>query len=540
MADELARKSPATPGGVVPWANVSESGKAAQPESLDALLDSERRFRSIFESTPLGMYLYRLAPDGRLVLVGANAAADKIVGVDNSQFIGKTIEEAFPPLAQTDIPARYREAAAEGTVWDAEEVPYDDGQIQGTYEVHAFQTSPNEMAVIFVDVTRRKQMEERLRQSEKMEAIGHLAGGIAHDFNNQLAGIMGYADLLRGTVKDPELLEFVEGILKAAERSSRLTGQLLAFARKGQYEVIPLDVHRTLADVVAILEHSIDKRIAIKQSYLAHPSTVMGDPTLLQNAFLNLGINARDAMPEGGELTIATETVTLSRMDCRRYGFDLIQGPYLVISFSDTGVGIDDETQKRIFEPFFTTKKGGKGTGLGLAAVYGTAQAHHGAIRVVSEPRQGSTFHVYLPLAPMDEEDTADVGEAALGVRPCRILFVDDEEVVREMVKRMLETSGHEVVCCSDGAEGVAYYRDHWRDIDLVILDMVMPELDGREAFAGMRKINPEVKSFLASGYSLDGGTRAILDAGFLGFLQKPFRKRELQRKVADALRDSH
>ncbi len=249
-----------------------------------------------------------------------------------------------------------------------------------------------------------EESQERLRQAEKLEAVGLLAGGVAHDFNNQLAAIMGFADLIRLTAKDTsEIREPAESIIASSRRCADLTGQLLAFARKGAFLSVPLDIHRIIEDVISLLKHTIDKRIIISRKFDAAVSTILGDANQLHNALLNCALNARDAMPEGGDLVFATDTVDMDESYCATLTGKITPGTYLHLCITDTGCGMDKNTLKHIFEPFFTTKEPGKGTGLGLSAVYGTVQSHNGAITVSSAPGSGSSFHLYFPLLKTGE-----------------------------------------------------------------------------------------------------------------------------------------
>ena len=387
----------------------------------------------------------------------------------------------------------------------------------------------------------KKELEERIKQSEKMEAVGQLAGGIAHDFNNQLAGIVGYADLLQGKLKDnSELAFYTENILKASKRAADLTSQLLAFARKGKYLSIPVDIHKTIYEVVTLLKHSIDKRITIKQHLDAHPPITTGDPTQLQNALLNLALNAKDAMPDGGDLIFATEITELDKSLCEQYSFDILPGTYLLVTVTDTGIGIPDEIQKQIFEPFFTTKQKGAGTGMGLAAVYGTIKNHKGGISVESQEGHETTFRLYLPLSKsIPEKIEEELLSLTLASNPANILLVDDEKMVCDTVSRMLETLGHKVIIAQNGIDAVNEYRHSWKLIDLVILDMSMPGMDGNDTFLEMRKINPDITALLSSGYSMDGEIEKILKKGIRGFIQKPFRQETLSQSIFNILNDN-
>ncbi|NLI77261.1 MAG: PAS domain S-box protein [Candidatus Riflebacteria bacterium] len=410
-----------------------------------------------------------------------------------------------------------------------------------------------------IDITDRVHLEERLRQAEKMQAIGQLAGGVAHDFNNQLAGILGNAELFLKRLTDPALRAMAENIRKASLRAAELTSQLLAFARKGKFANTMVDVHALIGEVAGILQHSIDRRITVRQRLEADPPLTTGDPTQLQSALLNLALNARDAMPEGGELTFATSHVVVA---ARTPTLDVSPGPYLDIRVTDTGIGMTPEVRQHLFEPFFTTKEPGKGTGLGLAAIYGTVQHHRGAITCDTEVGRGTTFRILLPAAAAAPAParpsppkipatffsasppatpraaptpSAPGGNGALPDRK-RVLLADDEEVVREAAATMLESLGFEVATCLDGDEAVGFYREHWQRIDLVILDINMPRMNGREAFLAMRAINPGIRAVLASGFSLDGVASQAREEGVRGFLPKPFQLEDLARMVGEVL----
>jgi len=394
----------------------------------------------------------------------------------------------------------------------------------------------------FQDITERKQAEQerkhleaQLRQAHKMEAVGQLAGGIAHDFNNILTAIMGNAELLKMDLPDgSEQSTSTDEIIKGAARAANLTRQLLAFARKGNREVTPVDIHNTVHQTVGILTHTIDRRIEIRLDLNASPSTVMGDPAQLQNALLNLGVNARDAMGDGGVLTFATRCMTLTRADCDEHPYELTPGDFLEITVTDTGSGIDQKTQKKIFEPFFTTKEIGKGTGLGLAGVYGCVRSHDGSVSVSSKPNCGATFTILLPLA---NADAPAAGGAVASDQPIRgtghVLVVDDEDSVREFVRTSLQNLGYTVSTCPDGAEGIDYYREHHQEIDLIILDLIMPRMSGQDAFGEIKRIDANAKVLVSSGFSHTQATRQMLDKGALGLLSKPFQITELAQAVA-------
>jgi PAS domain S-box-containing protein len=392
----------------------------------------------------------------------------------------------------------------------------------------------------------RKWFQERIHRSEKMEAVGQLAGGVAHDFNNHLAAIMGFAGILQdalGPIR-PDLAKYAKNIITSCRHSSELTNQLLAFARKGKYLSVLVDLQEIIAEVMQILRHSIDRRITLQCHSDGQPAMVLGDPSQLQSMIMNLALNARDAMPEGGTLTFSTEIRELEEDYCRRLSQEVQPGVYLQVSVLDTGIGMTKDLQLRIFEPFFTTKEPGRGTGLGLASVYGTVKVHRGTILVYSEQGKGSCFKVFLPLAePImpGPRDSREVPEAKLlDIEPGskRVLVVDDEELVGQMLVAQLENLGFQVLLAPDGQDAVEQFRHRWQEIDLVILDMVMPTLSGRDTFHALKAIHPAVQVVLSSGYSLTGDAQTLLDEGVIGFLQKPFQSRELTRILAKAFAD--
>jgi CheY-like chemotaxis protein len=368
-----------------------------------------------------------------------------------------------------------------------------------------------------------------------MQAIGQLAGGIAHDFNNRLVAILGFAELLSRQLPEGPLRRYAERIVRNSRRAATLTGQLLAFARKANYQAVPVDLHTAIREVVLFLTHGVDKRISVRMHLDARRATTLGDPAQLENALLNLALNARDAMPEGGTLTLRTANVALDDEERRRLGLDPAPDGFVSVRVTDTGTGMDEQVRAHLFEPFFTTKRMGEGTGMGLAAVYGTVQSHHGAIDVDTRVGNGTTFTVYLPVE--ESEPTRAQPEALPPrAREARILVVDDEADVRELVRDMLGTLGYQVVTCRDGVEAAALYEREWAKIDLVILDMIMPRLGGRATLARRRAINPKVKAVVATGVGPDGEAAEMMREGAVGFVQKPFALRELAGKVGSAL----
>ncbi|MCX7935179.1 MAG: response regulator, partial [Planctomycetota bacterium] len=492
-----------------------------------ALRQSELRFQSLFDNMAEGVALHEMIysafgqpTDYRLLAV--NAAFERILKLKAEAVIGKTATEVYG-TAQAPFLVDYAAVVA-SRMPRRLEVYFE--PMRRYFAISVAPWGERGFATIFADVTEQRLIQERLRQSEKMEAIGQLAGGIAHDFNNQLAGIIGYAEILERRADDDKTREFVRGILTAAQRAVELIQKLLAFSRKGKYRIAIVDLNHLIAEVVAILERSIDKRITIQQRLSPKPALTRGDPTQLQNAILNLALNARDAMPQGGELILATELLVLDAEQCRRLSAEIAPGPYVRLTVTDSGCGMSDEVKRHLFEPFFTTKPPGEGTGMGLASVYGTVRSHEGAITVYSEPGQGTTFRLYLPSCEAKED--AGQASATTAMAPRRgqgnILVIDDEEVCRNMLSALLDELGYRVTVCGSGREAIELYRQRWQETNLVILDLIMPEMNGRQVFAALRQINPQAKVIITSAHSLNGVAQAILDACALAFISKPFQ----------------
>ena len=384
------------------------------------------------------------------------------------------------------------------------------------------------------DVTQESALEEQLRQSQKLEAIGMLAGGVAHDFNNILTGILGYANMLQPDAPDGSTMqEGLRVIQQAAERAAELSKQLLSFARRGKRESAPVDLNTTVLEVVSLLTRTIDKNITVTEQFNTGQATVLGDAGQLQQVVLNLAINARDAMPDGGTLTFRTWRQQLAAEQLVAHP-GAVPGTFVALSVSDTGGGIEKKNLRRIFEPFFTTKDPGKGTGMGLAMVYGIVKAHQGFIDVRSDLGKGTTFTVYIPAT--DTPPVAVCARRRVAAGQATVLVVDDEEVVRKLASEMLRRAGYKVTTAASADEATAWYKDHWRDTDLVIVDMVMPGKDGAECFEALKAVNPHIRAILTTGYGLDGHAQDTLDAGMVGYLQKPYHSDELVNALEDAL----
>lgn len=643
----------------------------------NALAQSEGKFRSIIQASPMGIHMYELKSGGDLVFTGANPAADTILGVDNSLFVGQTIEDAFPALRETDVPDRYRDAASEGTPWETAQVNYEDDQIAGAYEVRAFQTSPGRMAALFLDITdrikaetlvreseqrhrslfesmaqgviyqdaegritaanpaaerilgltvdemlgrtsadtrwkairengsklpgsehpamvslrtgrpanrlmgiinpieggrrwidswstpqfregesepfqvfstftdvterlsarrSREELEQQLRQSQKMDAVGQLAGGIAHDFNNLLTTISGYSELMWEDIgEDNQLRSDVGEIRKAAARAATLTQQLLAFSRKQIISPRVLDINKRIDDAHKMLGRLLGETIELKRSIGTDPCRVEADPGQIDQILINLAVNARDAMPEGGVLELSAGHATLDEQFCRTVP-DVEPGEFVEITVRDTGLGMNQDILSRIFEPFFTTKEAGRGTGLGLSTVYGIVKQNRGAVKINSRPGAGTTATIYLPVAVAGAQEYTETRPSEKLGGDEAILLVEDEDAVKSLTEKLLISRGYSVIAADDTKHAIQICEDRGRHIDLLLTDVIMPQMDGRELYEHLEKIRPGLKVLYMSGYAVDVIARhGVLDKETT-FIAKPFSLSTLASRVRDVL----
>ena len=383
------------------------------------------------------------------------------------------------------------------------------------------------------DITQQKKMEAQLLQAQKMEAVGTLAGGVAHDFNNLLMGIQGNVSLaLIDAEPEHPHYQRLKNIEQYVRAGPDLTRQLLGAAKGGKYETKPTNLNKIL-DTSTELFGRARKEITICKKFQGDLWTVEVDRGQIDQVLLNLFVNAWQAMPHGGKLYPETKNVTLDEDYVKPYG--ILSGPYVRISVTDTGVGIESKYQKRIFDPFFTTKGMSRGTGLGLASAYGIATNHGGIITVYSEKGSGATFNIYLPASEKKIIETQEaIADLLTGHET--LLFVDDEEGILEIGQLLLEKLGYKVIRASGGREAVEVFKHKKEEIALVLLDMIMPDLSGSETYDEMRKIDPEVKVMLSSGYSINGQAKKILERGCKGFIQKPFSIKDLSIKLRHIL----
>lgn len=386
-------------------------------------------------------------------------------------------------------------------------------------------------------VEEQKRLEEQLRQVQKLEALGRFSAGIAHDFNNILTVILGFGEMLRLKVKpDDSQCRMLDQILAAAGRAQNLTRSLLAFSRMQGMKLRPLDLNECIRNVQTFLHRIIGEDIKLITSFGEEKIPIVADVGHIEQILMNLATNARDAMPDGGVLSIGTDLLAIDDEFIRLHGYG-VPGRYAVLAVADNGSGMDAATRERIFEPFFTTKEAGKGTGLGLSIIYGIVQQHHGFITVYSEPGQGTTLRILLPLMAGD----ASLGDVAACREPLRgghetILVVDDEAAIRHYLELFLQSLGYTVLCAQDGWEACEVFREKDRDVDLVLMDIVLPRKNGREVAAAIRQVRGDVKIIFTSGYPADVvHERQLLDDGET-LLMKPLTPTELAGTVRTLL----
>ena len=493
------------------------------------LLSTQRHFEIILANMTEG--ILELSPDSRIVY--ANPVAASLLGKPEIVLLASEFTSLFQEEDRRRIERVLEELGDIPRVLPEEPPVKLNGRRFAMKMIPIRGNGDRAVIVMLNDVTDRKKIEAQLLHARKMEAIGTLAGGIAHDYNNLLMGIEGYASLiLNKAPPDTEYREYVEAIEESVQRGSDLTRQLLTFARGGQYNARPTDINDVIRESVSMFGRT-RKEISIREKYDEKIWLVEVDRGQMEQVLLNLFVNAWQAMPGGGDLYIRTENAVLDETTLAR--FKIIPGDYVRISVTDTGIGMDDRTRQRIFEPFFTTKEMGRGTGLGLASVYGIIENHGGFINVYSEQGKGTTFNVYLPAIKKGQVLEKPRRERTLTGTET-VLLVDDEAMIVDVAREMLKSLGYTVLTASGGEEAVALYEEKHDRIDMIILDMIMPGMGGAETFERLRKINPEAKVLLSSGYSIDGQAEDILSRGCDGFIQKPFNLPKLSRRVREIL----
>ena len=511
----------------------------------ERLRASEERFRSIVENSHDGIviiddnFCLEYANDEICKMMGYGP--EELVGTDFRKFLdeeslGYTVERYLKRQRDEEVPPRYEINFVRK---NGEEI-----RVEASISIVSTEMGERRTIAQLLDITERKKaaeekkkLEAQLRQAQKMEAVGTLAGGVAHDFNNVLQAILGYTQmLLLDRTEDDPVHAKLKRIENSAHRASELTQQLLTFSRKVESELRPLDLNSEVRQVQELLEKTIPKMIDIEMYLQEDLWIVNADPMQMEQVMMNLGVNARDAMPEGGKLVFETENVVLDRQYCAAH-LGAKPGKFVLLCISDTGIGMDKDALDHIFEPFYTTKEVGKGTGLGLAMVYGIVKNHDGYIMCYSEPNKGTTFKIYLPVVESQSaKEKVIVEERELRGGGERILLVDDEEPLRKMGKEILERFGYRVFTVRDGESAVEAYREREGEIDLVILDLVMPGMGGKRCLEELLCLNDSLKIVIASGYSVNGSTRDVVDAGAKGFIRKPYELRQMLGTVREAL----
>ena len=505
---------------------------AERKKGQEALLSSEQKYRSLVESTEDSVYL--VDADCKYLLI--NEKHRSRFGLPEDQIIGRPYSAFHSPEETKAFTEKVDEVfKTSRSVWHEYRSRRDGRHFLRTLSpVKEIDGKTTAVTIVSKDITERKHLEAQLQQAQRMEAIGTLAGGIAHDFNNVLMAIQGHTSLMLGDIDtDHPHFEHLSGIEHTVQRGASLARQLLGFARGGKYEVKSTDLNQIIEESCKMFGRT-KKEVEIHTKYQKDILPAEVDRAQIEQVLLNLYVNAWQAMPQGGHLYLETKHAVFNENDAELFGIK--PGRYVRISVTDTGVGMDRRTQQRIFDPFFTTKEMGRGTGLGLASAYGIVKNHGGIIRVYSEEGEGSTFSIYLPVS----EKQIEVGEG----RPVEeivkgtgtVLLVDDENMVLDVGKEMLERIGYNVLLATNGTEAVEIHRKHKDDIDVVILDMIMPDMGGGETYDQIKADNPQVKVLLASGYSINGEAAEILKRGCNGFIQKPFNMKELSGRISEIL----
>jgi two-component system cell cycle sensor histidine kinase/response regulator CckA len=508
----------------------------------ESLIESESKLRNIADTVIDAIILV----NNEWKITYCNIAAEKMFAHPCEELTGQKIYDIIPLL--------YRETGLESFKAPAEDTIR--RMVGKTYDLKGLRKDRTEFPIeviisevilkegwhctwIIRDITERKNLEEQLRQAQKMEAIGQLAGGIAHDFNNILTAIIGYGQIIRMQIpKDNSLLEKVDNILLSADRATKLTQSLLAFSRQQLMDLRGVDLNDIVRQVEKLLRRVIGEDIEFKTILAERPLTVHADSGQIEQVLINLATNARDAMPHGGSFTIETNTAELDETYKRVQGYGEV-GTFVSISVSDTGIGMDEKTKAKIFEPFFTTKEVGKGTGLGLSMAYGIIKQHNGYITVHSKPGNGTAFKIYLPLIQTELEKQKSPSEShhqenLHGTET--VLVVEDESSVREVMQITLRKFGYTVYEATDGENAIHMFTEHKNEIQLAIIDMIMPKKSGAEVFKSIKKIKPDIKAVFISGYTADRfGSGSVPKEG-PELIQKPFSPDSFMKKVREIL----
>ncbi len=514
-----------------------ESEIMARQRIADALRESEERLRSLYDNVSIG--LYRTTPGGRIVL--ANPALVRMLGFASFDELAKRDLETGGFYETLDRSTFKQLAEREGGVQGLESIWLRaDGRAIAVRE-NAAAIRGEDGQILFYegaveDITEQRRLEEQLRQSQRLEALGHLAGGVSHDFNNLLMAILGSAELLRKRVPDDEAVRRELAIIQhAVERGSKLTQGLLAFARRQVLEPVAVDLNGAVEGLLPMLRRVIPENIEIRFSPGANVGAVRADRGHLDQLILNLCVNARDAMPSGGTITMSSERIALTADDTPPDPH-LDPGEYGALTIADTGTGMDAGTLGHIFEPFFTTKAPGAGTGMGLATVYGIVQQHGGTISAASRPDRGTTFTIYLPSASAAPVESPGEGRQPAVGGGETIVVAEDEAEVRQILVEVLQGLGYRVFEAADGVEALAIVQAAPDRVDLVVTDMIMPRMGGSELAAAVRRISPRTAVLFSSGYMPDGVPASMSEVDCAAFIAKPYSIEVLGRTVRELL----
>ena len=475
------------------------------------------------------------------IITSWNKGAENIYGYKDTEAVGKPISILVPPDRQDEV-SQFLERIRRGEHVEHYETvrrKKDGREIDISLTISPIKNAEGGIigaSTIARDITEQKSLQRQLLQAQKMEAVGTLAGGIAHDFNNLLTVVLGFSELLLigKDERDPSYAD-LQKIHQAARSGADLVQRILAFGRKTEITPRPLNLNHEIEQVKKLLDRTIPKMIEIELLLSDELAMVNADPVQIEQVLMNLAVNAKDAMPDGGKLTIETKNVALDEEYCRMH-LGSKPGDYVLLSVSDTGHGMDKETLKHIFEPFYTTKGVGRGTGLGLAMVYGIVKQHGGYTTCYSELGVGTIFKIYLPAIATDAKSEASEGKPTLPKGTERILLVDDEELVRDLGKRILERSGYTVLATASGKEALDLYKKERGKISLVILDLIMPQMGGKRCLEELLKIDPQVKVLIASGYSAGGEAKTTIESGARGFVGKPYDMKQMLQAVRHVL----
>lgn len=501
-------------------------------QAEQALQHSEQRYRSLVENTQDGYFIIDL-PSGKFLFL--NQRICRLLGYADEEALGLTLWQVIDAqdhaLVREAI-ERWRRSLKVSTTANIYRVRRKDGttfraEISGA--VVAFDDKPA-LQGLLRDITEKERLQQQLQQVQRLDSIGTLAGGVAHDFNNLLMAIMGNATLARlGLAPGHPALERIDNVISYVKDASSLTKQLLEFARGGKYEVKATNLNQLVEKTVTLFGRT-KKEITLHTRLATELWTVEVDRGQIEQVLLNLLVNASQAMPQGGQIIV--ETANASMDGAFSQALNIAPGKYALTSVTDTGIGMDKEIQAKIFEPFFSTKDRARGTGLGLASAYGIIKNHDGMITVYSEKGMGAKFSIYLPAVEKPVETVEEKEEARTVAGSENVLLVDDEQMILDIGKAMLEELGYHPLLARSGKEALEIYTREKEKVDLVILDMIMPVMGGGDTYDRLRAVNPGVKVLLASGYSLSGEAGQILKRGCNGFIQKPFNLEELSRKI--------